>query len=37
MAKAVYFGDKYRMIEKISREGNMATVYKCKDDFDNEY
>lgn len=37
MARAVYIGDQYRMIEKISREGNMATVYRCKDDFDNEY
>lgn len=37
MARAVYIGDQYRMIEKISREGNMATVYRCKDDFDKEY
>lgn len=37
MARAVYIGDQYRMIEKISREGNMASVYRCKDDFDNEY
>ena len=37
MARTVYIGDQYRMIEKISREGNMATIYRCKDDFDNEY
>lgn len=37
MARAIYIGDQYRMIKKISREGNMATVYRCKDDFDNEY
>ncbi|MCM1202985.1 MAG: transposase domain-containing protein [Bacteroidales bacterium] len=37
MARAVYIGDQYRIIEKISQEGNMATVYRCKDDFDNEY
>lgn len=37
MARAVYIGDQYRVIKKISREGNMATVYRCKDDFDNEY
>ena len=35
MARTVYIGDQYRMIEKISREGNMATIYRCKDDFDN--
>ena len=37
MARAVYIGDRYRMVEKISKEGNMATVYRCKDDFDKEY
>lgn len=37
MARTVYIGDQYRMIEKISQEGNMATVYRCWDDFDNEY
>lgn len=33
----VYIGDQYRIIEKISREGNMATVYRCIDDFGKEY
>ncbi len=37
MDRAVYIGDQYRMIEKISKEGNMSTVYRCKDDFDKEY
>lgn len=32
----VYIGDQYRIIEKISREGNMATVYRCIDDFGKE-